>query len=481
MCSTKKNEHKLIHNVREFLTRWHIPQNSRIIIAFSGGPDSTALLHCLFYLKQEWSLTLFCAYLDHGLRTQTEIQKEIYHIKKTVQLLDLDILIHHYKPGELAEQARLCKQSPEEVARDTRYKFLHSLLNQYECNYIALGHTFDDQIETMLMRIFQGSGLAGLTGISEKRDKLLRPLLNCTRQEILNYLSGENITYFTDSSNKSIRFLRNKVRHKLIPAIHKVFPGFKKALSQFHTKMNYAYDYIQPQINKQLIWNTTAKGLRVPIKEFLQAPPIIRLYSIYWHINKLERQKSFLKKKRIPFSFLKDLLELESVPTDKIMLRAYGIIVYSNEDMLFLERDVVVPIKKGYFIDVKLNTAYILDGKNAAFRYYFTEKTKGKSEFSLIKKEIIMPLTLRSRKQGDRIDFGWGHKKIKKIFNEHKIPQHERNQIPILEDRSGVVAIIGITFGLKNFFRKGVAIKDNLHDNGLHCIIEPVEQASEYE
>jgi len=476
MCLTKNPEHKLIRKVREFLKQWQIPKHSRIIIAFSGGPDSTALLHSLYYLKDEWSLSLYCAYLNHGLRNLGEIQKEIRLINKTIQFLGLKILIQHYKPGELAEQARVRKQSLEEIAREARYKFFFSLLKQYECNYIAIGHTFDDQIETLLMRIFQGSGLGGLIGIVPKRKKLLRPLLDCTRQEILNYLSYDNIKYIIDSSNKSMRFLRNRVRYKLIPAIIEVFPGFKKALSHFQTKINYAYDYIRLQGDKQLDWNKTAKGLSVPIEVFLRTPPAIRLYSLYFHMSELEQQKSFLKKKRIPFAFLQPILELESTCTNKILLRGYGIIVYIEEEKLFLERDVVVPIKKGYFIDVKLNTVYILEGKCAAFRCYFTENSKELVEFSLVKEEIIMPLTLRSRSEGDKIDFGWGHKKIKKIFNEYKIPQYERNLIPILEDRKGVVAIIGMPFGLKNLLRKGVAMKDNLHENGLHCIIQPVER-----
>jgi tRNA(Ile)-lysidine synthetase-like protein len=476
MCLIKNNNHILIHKVREFLTQWCIPQYSKIIIAFSGGPDSTALLYSLSYLKKEWRFSLYCAYLNHGLRNTRELQKEINHIKKTCKQLQIKVFIQQLNQGELAEQARNCKRSIEEIAREARYKFLYSLFNQHKCDYIALGHSFDDQIETILMRVFQGSGISGLSGIQQKRQNLLRPLLDCTRQEISDFLSQEKISYTIDSSNKSMRFLRNQVRHKLIPSISEVFPGFKKALFHFQTKINYVYDYIESESQKQLVWSKTPKGLCIPFEVYLNSAPVLRLYSLYFHISELERQKSFLKKKRIPFNFLRALVELESPYKNKIWLRGYGIIVYTKNTKLFLERDVVVPRKKGYFIDVKLDTVYKIEGREAVFRCYFTEDPSVLSEFTLVKEEITMPLMLRSRKKGDKIDFGWGHKKIKKIFNEYKIPPTERNQIPILEDRKGVIAIIGMPFGLKNFFRKGVAMKENLHDNGLHCIIERVER-----
>ena len=116
MYSTKKNEHKLILKVREFLRHRQIPRHSRIIIAFSGGPDSTALLYSLYYLKDEWPLSLSCAYLNHGLRSLGEIEKEMSHIKKTIKHFGLNIAIQQCKHGELAKQARSCKRSLEETA-----------------------------------------------------------------------------------------------------------------------------------------------------------------------------------------------------------------------------------------------------------------------------------------------------------------------------------------------------------------------------
>jgi tRNA(Ile)-lysidine synthase len=480
MSLIKNPEQTVIPKTREFLLNWKIPQHSRIIVSFSGGPDSLALLLSLWSLKEEWALTICSAYINHGLRKKREIQKEINFIKKITNSLGIELVCHHIAFGKLRQDAKSFKRSLEDVAREERYKVLFTILSQKNFDYLALGHTFDDQMETLLMRFFQGSGLAGITGIPAKRGKIIRPLLSCTRREIITFLHEQKKRYIIDSSNQSMLFLRNKIRHKLIPVINDIFPGFKKALQSSLIKNMYAKEFIKAQAETRLKWEKTAKGFNIPGDIFLEAPAIVRLFSLYNVFAKLDIQHS-LREKRLPFTFLLPLLRVQEKNSPQTLLRGRGIIIYWKQDRLFLERDVVVPIKKGYFIDVKINTEYTIGGEEKRWKIIFTENSPVKPNFSLLKQKLSFPLVLRSRKEGDKIFFGWGYKKIKKLFNEWKVPIYERTIIPLIEDKQGIVGIIGEPFGCKNCFRKDALITDNLNENVLYCIIQPLELKGEYE
>jgi tRNA(Ile)-lysidine synthase len=476
MSLTANPEQAFTDKVRAFFRDLKIPGDSRIIIAYSGGPDSTALLYSLHSIKHEFLFDLCCAYLNHGLRSESELDRETATLKKVTAALRVELLIGNIPPGFLEAEARKQKRSLEDVARRKRYTFLSGLLKQRKGNYIALGHNADDQAETLIMRFFQGSGPPGLRGIKAIRGTIIRPLLSCSRSEILAYLAARKAVFIHDSSNTDMRFLRNRIRHRLIPLIKEVFPGFGRALSSFRVKNDYADEFIQKQAAEYLVWKRTVNGFCIPEEKFFHSPPIIRLYSLYNRIDEIVKKNSEYDKARVPFRFLRPLLKTAGPGTQKTRLCGFGLIVYIKDQMLFLERDVVVPVKKDYVIEVKPDNEYIIETKEQYYRFVVTTDAEKERDFSLTTEKINQPLILRTRRPGDCIDFGWGHKKLKKLFNERKIPPVDRDFIPLLVDKKGVVVIIGTPFGLNNFFRIGVAMKDNLDKNVLHCLIQRVER-----
>ncbi len=476
MSLTKNPEQSVIDAVRRFLRDWEIPRGSRIVIGFSGGPDSTALLRSLITLKGEWKFSLCCAYLNHGLRKKSELKLETDFITSTASACGVECVRHDLAEGHLAARARALKRSLEDLARRERYRFFSGVLAEKQWDYLALGHTADDQVETLIMRVFQGSGPQGLSGIGAKRDRIIRPLLACTRRSILAYLAAIGADYFEDSTNRSPRFLRNRVRHELIPVISGIFPGYRRALAVFQEKSTYTNEFIRHAAEEQQAWRWSENGCSTEADGFFNLAPALRLYVLYSLINRFVGPNKPVSKTRVPYRFLRPLLTTGPAPKPKVLVRGFGLVVYRKGDRLFLERDVVVPEKKDYVIDVKPDTIYTINGKKTRFICVFTTQEKKNTAFSLAADKISWPVILRTRRDGDRIDFGWGHKKLKKLFNEWKIPPAERNVIPILADEKGIIAVLGTVFGLKNFFRKGVAIKDNLHKNVLHCIIHQAEQ-----
>ena len=195
-------------------------RGDRILIALSGGPDSTALAHLLSLWKQKHGLKLAAAHLHHGLSSQNN--RALQLSKKTAQELGMPF---YFKKADVRGFAKTKKRSLEEAGRDMRYAFFSSLASRGRFNKVATAHTRDDQAETVLMRIIRGCGLHGLSGIPARRtlgrSEVIRPLLDCRKKELLAFLADNRLSFQKDRSNASVRFTRNRVRGELLPWISK--------------------------------------------------------------------------------------------------------------------------------------------------------------------------------------------------------------------------------------------------------------------
>ncbi len=209
------------------------PGTDRVLCAVSGGPDSMALLACLWELGPRLGLTIEVATIDHGLRI--EVAREISMVEERCAALALPF--HRVRVDVAAERA-LSKSKTgagrrggvQEVARALRLEALSGLAAARGIGRVALGHHADDQTETVLFRILRGTGAAGLTGIPYRRDPFVRPLLDVTRVEILRYLVRRSIPYATDPSNADLRYARPRLRHQILPILRRENPRIDQAL-----------------------------------------------------------------------------------------------------------------------------------------------------------------------------------------------------------------------------------------------------------
>ncbi|MCM2356667.1 MAG: tRNA lysidine(34) synthetase TilS [Geobacteraceae bacterium] len=198
----------------------------RVIVAVSGGADSVALLDILASL-QPLRLNLIVAHLNHSLRGAESDGDEAF-VRELAARYGLPCEAGRADVRELSRREKL---SLEEAGRVARHAFLRRLAAQYRADAIALAHHADDQAETVLMRLLRGAGATGLAGIAPKTgDKLVRPLLGVTRREIEAYLRRRGLVYRTDSSNAETKFLRNRVRHELLPALATYNPSIRDRL-----------------------------------------------------------------------------------------------------------------------------------------------------------------------------------------------------------------------------------------------------------
>lgn len=204
-----------------------ISKGTGLVVAVSGGPDSTALLHLLADVRQQLELELTAVWVDHGLRP-LETPKEKETVAEAATGLRISFIAAAVDAGGRAAEQRL---SLEHAARDLRYAVLREAARECRAKYIAAAHTADDQAEEILLRLLRGGGRKGLSGMRMRSGDLIRPLLETNKETLLAWLTEQGIAYCLDSSNNDLKFLRNRVRHQLLPFLADNFDqGIKKSL-----------------------------------------------------------------------------------------------------------------------------------------------------------------------------------------------------------------------------------------------------------
>jgi tRNA(Ile)-lysidine synthase len=203
----------MIKNVNETIEKYNLlEKGERVIVALSGGPDSTALLAVFVPIAKALDLSLIVAHFNHRLRGAESDEDEDFS-RDLSEKMGLPFV-----SGKM-DQLKVKKGiSPEDYYRRQRYDFLNKISEDYQAQKIALGHNLQDQAETVLLNILRGSGLEGLKGFLPMRDgKFIRPLMEISRREIISFLNETGIPYRQDSSNENKRYLRNQIRSELIP------------------------------------------------------------------------------------------------------------------------------------------------------------------------------------------------------------------------------------------------------------------------
>ncbi len=344
-------------------------------------------------------------------------------------------------PGSLAAEAR--GRSLEQVAREHRYGFLSEVARTLGCPYVALGHTADDQAETLIMRFFQGTGPAGLAGIPERRGRYLRPLLACGRAELQAWLAERGLEYRTDSSNLQPVALRNAVRLRLAPLLAELFPGYRGSLAGLAATMRQVRELLESQAEQLLKWERAGRAFTVDARAFLAAPALLRRQSLFAPLAALGARG-----RRLPARFLSGAAGTASGPT---LLAGRGVRLRRRGSRFVLERDIVGVGKKGYLITIEPHRRYEAAGRVIEIG----AGAAGAGWLALEGKPELAPLVLRSATAADRLRTEAGSTAVSKLCSAWRIPLTERWKLPIVADRNGVLAVLGGGLGGSDRFRPG--------------------------
>ena len=256
-------------------------KGDHVLVGVSGGADSVALLAVLDHLRPVWGLTLTAAHFNHKTRAAESDRDEAF-VRNLCKSIGIAVVC-----GSLKEGMRPRGLSTEDFLRRSRYGFFEKARRKAGADRIALGHHQGDQAETVLMNVIRGAGLAGISGIPPVRNAgtIIRPLIDCTRREIVDYLAAKGLSFVDDSSNTDERFLRNRIRAHLMPELEKSYnPAIREALCRLANVFRVDNDYITREAQLRLAhWRdgrVQDKPLEVPIAEIKDLHPALQRRAI---------------------------------------------------------------------------------------------------------------------------------------------------------------------------------------------------------
>jgi tRNA(Ile)-lysidine synthase len=311
---------KLVKKVPNAIFQHNLfPRGSKIILACSGGPDSTAFLDIFSKLQKKYALQLAIAHVNYGLRGKDSDKDEKF-VRNLAQKYNFRIFV--LNPGKTG--------TSENGLRQIRYDFFEKIRQELNFEYIAVGHTLDDQVETFLMRIIRGSGLAGLSAISYKNNRIIRPLLGISKKEILEYLKKNKLAFRVDKTNLESNFFRNKIRNQLIPYLEKNFnPKIKETIFDAAESIRKDYDLVSNISKKEF-----KKNKELSVKKLLALHPSLQKQILLLAI--LEKRNDL---KDIESAHIKELLKIIKSTKNKAQIVLFkGLKVTRKGDKLKIEK-----------------------------------------------------------------------------------------------------------------------------------------------
>ncbi len=414
-CTKDKN---LVLRVKEnILENKLIDSGDTVIAALSGGADSVCLLYALNALKDELNFTLKAAHLNHGIRGN-EAKRDEDFARNLCEKLEIEIFL-----GFKDIPALSGGKNTEMVARNERYKFFSELTEKENGAKIAVAHNKNDAAETMVMRLIRGTSVFGFCGIPVKNKNIIRPLLSLSREEIEKFLAYEDISFVTDSTNLSDEYTRNKIRHKILPAMKEINEGYLSNFSATASRMAIAADFIRKEAGEKY---GEIKGV-IDIERILPLHEALVEYIIAE--SAYESGVTELSAKNI--SDIKKLFTSESGKKADISGGYEALKVYS--EIKFIKKEGI----KDYYKELKIGKNYI---EEADYTIIIEKSKKG-----IDAKKITLPLVARPRKSGDFIELKGvsGRKKIKSLFIDDKLSVDKRERYPLIVSGDNVIFALG--------------------------------------
>ena len=403
----------MLNKLTSFIRQCDMVQpGDTVICAVSGGADSVALLFALYLVKEKLGISLEAAHFNHHLRGEESDRDEAF-VREFCSRYDIPL---HLGGGEVKSG----KKGLEAAARDARYAFLRGLSGK-----IATAHTADDNAETVLLHLIRGTGLKGLGGITPVSGNVIRPMLNITRQEVEDFLEEWCLQHIEDSSNGTDDFLRNRIRHNVMPLMRQENPRIGENLSAMAMRLRSDEEYLSQQADFETL--PTVESLKT-------MHPAIR--------------------GRILERFLKNSGVREP---EQSHIGAVDALLFSGKPSAKVSLPGGVTIGRNYNTLQKLSAVQIMEP--------IALSCPGEVEFGDYRvicepaKEIINTpdiitvasaggVLLRNRKSGDAIRLSGSTKSLKKLFIDRKIPAAERSNLPVVCDDMGILGVCSIGVNL---------------------------------
>jgi len=444
-----------------------LAEGERVILGVSGGPDSVVLLHLLQGLGLD--LRLHMAHLNHLIRG-AEAEEDARFVEVLAKELGSPVTI---EARDVPGARKRWGGSLEEAARRERYAFLEEVAEKAGAKKIALGHTADDQVETILQHILEGTGLRGLRGMQAKRPLrpnsdifVIRPLLGIWHQEIKEYLEEKRIAFRRDRSNVARSYFRNRLRHELLPLLEADYhKGVKEAILRLGQQAQMAYDFLEKKVkeveeksvNSSSVIRHSNDELRMTVDEYrIDIGLLLGLHpAVASELIREIAAKLGAKRRDFGMGHFKEIVRLARGETGKAVDLPGGVRVVTEYGRLRFETADYADSQEADVTEGVIN----IPGRTVISHLglEFEVETMGKEDFkdflqrkndrqeAVDRKRISEPLRVRFRRRGERF---WplgarGEKKLKDFFIDQKVPRRLRDRIPLVVSGDRVIWVVG--------------------------------------
>lgn len=398
-------------------------EGKKLLLAISGGIDSMVLLHVLHQLKY----TIAMAHCNFGLRDNESDGDEEF-VKTQSEFYKIQIHTLKFDTQQFAESNKLSTQL---AARKLRYDWFIVLLEDYNYDYLLTAHHLDDSLETFIINLTRGSGLDGLVGIPEQNEEIIRPLLLFSRQEIVDYAVGNSIQWREDSSNASHKYLRNKIRHGIVPLLKELNPSFLNSFQNTLDNLQQAQSLVDDA--SRIVYRKVVDDIdfqkKINLNELLQLPNY-RAYLYQW----LQ-----------PFGFTAwdDIYDLVAASSGKKIFSENYVLLKNRAELIVFPKkeegeEEHFSIEKGKkYVKIPLNLSFckVTDTSHQSSNTIFVDEDK-----------LLFPLKLRKWSEGDFFypSGMTGKKKVSKFFKDEKFSLIDKSNAWILYSDNQIVWIMGI-------------------------------------
>ncbi len=392
----------------------------KVIIGFSGGADSNALLH---FFKDK-AKEVVCVHVNHMIRGEEAKRDEDFCVS-VCEKYGIEIVVRTVDIPALAKKQGI---GLEQMAREERYRILEAERSARGFDAILTAHNADDNVESVIFNLARGSGANGISGIKPKNGRILRPLILTSREKILEYCENNQIDFVTDSTNSDTDYTRNYIRHKIVPVIRELNPSLNDSVARLGASLRQDDEFLCSEANTFI--QQYCKDAKLPRDKALLLHDSIAVRVL----KSLSGENLDYKSTLSCIDFIKNGMRGGVINLCKgVSFKCEGdyFTFLKTEDLAGVE--FCVPLKRGLneIPHTGITVAYMCD-----------EIPRDKALYCTLRlKSLVGELVARSRKEGDTVKHGKVTKKVKKILSERKIPSHLRDKIPLICDSEGIVAI----------------------------------------
>ena len=408
-----------------------------ILVGFSGGADSSALLHMLCAYGKEYGATIYAAHINHGIRGD-EADRDEDFCKRLCESLGVQLFTLRADVPKLAEQSG---ESVETAARNVRYGFFSEIMKKHRIPLLATAHNANDNLETMLFNMARGTSLNGICGIPRTRlcdgGTVIRPILGMTKEEIIAYCRSNSLSFVTDSTNTDTDYTRNKIRAEIIPKLCEINSGAIKNASRLSDSLR--ADALCLESMKNMFMDGLCDDCSVETDKINGSPEAIAdraLVSLYENVSEggtLEfthiKALKLLCKKNIPHSSVTLPRQIEAVIED-------GRIVFHKKSKKLSVSPYKMTLSEGNNLISQTDCEIIMSYSQNAKNIY-----KNSILLTIDFDKIVGGLYVRGREAGDKLLQGRMHKSVKKLMCDKKVPLELRERLPLICDDQGIVAV----------------------------------------